>query len=132
MFPAWEAVLVTRRDRWNREKATTSQKEPSCAEVFDDFAALYQTRHGQPLRVLDVNAGEYEALKVLDKTGGKETDHSRGHWPVEAYAHLVVGPKLLDLYRRRAGDPPTTGSLRRGYFAEMSRGGAAADRKSVV
>ena len=38
------------------------------------------------------------SAQVVSRIPGKETDHSRGHWPSEAFVHLVIGARMLEEY----------------------------------
>ena len=38
------------------------------------------------------------SAQVVSRIPGKETDHSRGHWPSEAFVHLVIGTRMLEEY----------------------------------
>lgn len=83
-FPEWDAAFVSIRSKWG----------PECRDVFDTFAELYAKRTGETLRVVDVDPQRYRVLDMLGRTHGKEGDHSRGHWPVDAYVHLIVAEPM--------------------------------------
>lgn len=86
-FPEWDAIFVNTRKQW---------RDGKCKSVFEEFQQVYSKKSGgQNLRLLNVATSDYEILSLLEKYSGKETDHSRGHWPVDAYAHLVVAEPLL-------------------------------------
>mmetsp|Transcript_8436 Transcript_8436/g.29031 ORF Transcript_8436/g.29031 Transcript_8436/m.29031 type:complete len:214 (-) Transcript_8436:531-1172(-) len=87
VFPTWDGFLIT--SQW---------KQPACTETFEQFQRKYaQTFQGAKLGKLVLNRNEIKVLDHIASSGGKETDHSRGHWPMEAYMHLVS----LGLWRPR-------------------------------
>ena len=53
---------------------------------------------GAEVRLAHVSVQHFGLLRALEKRSGGEGDHSRGHWPLEAYAHLVIGARLLEEY----------------------------------
>ena len=89
MFPAWDGFLVTNRGKW---------RSPTCNAAWEDLSALYEATYGAPVRLVAFHVHHFPVLEIFSKVPGKETDHSRGHWPVEAYVHLVIGARLLDEY----------------------------------
>lgn len=66
--------------------------------VYQQFASLYQEQTGgrESLRLIDIDVTQYKILLSLTQSSGKETDHSRGHWPVDAYIHLVAAQPMLE------------------------------------
>lgn len=78
VFPEWDGFLATDPKRW---------RTPDCKEALDAFGG----------RILNISVTDFRVLLRLSQTRGKEQDHSRGHWPVEAYYHLVAHVPLLKL-----------------------------------
>lgn len=96
LFPDWDAFLATRPAKWNQSPGSPAAKDAGCRELWDDLAGLYRARSGAELRLLDYDLRDFAMLDVVSRIPGKETDHSRGHWPSEAFAHLVLGARLLE------------------------------------
>jgi hypothetical protein len=87
LHPEWDALIVSDKNKW---------RSSSCRRAYHDFHMLYSEMFGgQQLGHLNLIADDFPVLKMLSKTGGGELDHSRGHWPVEAYFHLVTPALML-------------------------------------
>lgn len=78
VFPEWDTFLASDPSRWRTR---------DCRQALDAFGG----------RLLDISVKDFRVLSRLAQTPGKEQDHSRGHWPVDAYMHLVAHAPLWDL-----------------------------------
>ena len=89
IFPDWAGYLVTNRESW---------RHPNCEAAWQDLSGLYREKFRDDVKLVHFHVHHFKFLEIFAKVPGKETDHSRGHWPVEAYVHLVIGARLLEEY----------------------------------
>lgn len=90
IFPNWDAVFLSDPSRWGNK--------PKCHDTVNAFSKAYSEAFGgETLRLVPMKTSQYRVLQRISQTHGKETDHSRGHWPVDAYMHLAAVEPLLAL-----------------------------------
>lgn len=87
-FGEWDAVLSSDDTRWQSN---------GCHQALSDFRKEFLNVFGEKLRFVSVRTRDIDVLNSIAHTFGRESDHSRGHWPAEAYAHLASSPILSEL-----------------------------------
>merc|ERR1719353_2219918 len=80
--------------------ATAQCHRVAVLTTSDCRSASPVTHHefGTQLRLVNYDHRDFAMLDVVSRIPGKETDHSRGHWPSEAFVHLVIGARMLEEY----------------------------------
>ena len=94
LFPSWTPLVLTNRRDWDKRRGGTSGGLASCDALLTRAQERFRMLHDSELSVLSIDPLTDPLLTRLAHSTGREADHSRGHWPVEAYFPLVAGERL--------------------------------------
>ena len=94
LFPSWTPLVLTNRRDWDKRRGGTSGGLASCDALLTRAQERFRLLHDSELSVLSIDPLTDPLLTRLAHSTGREADHSRGHWPVEAYFPLVAGERL--------------------------------------
>ena len=84
-FPEWQSFLVTDTSKWS----------VSCHAAFERFQEAYGLRFpNEKIEIASLKIQKGGLLERISSRPGKETDHAKGHWPVEAHMHLLL-PEIM-------------------------------------
>ena len=87
-FPEWHSLLITDEGRWAK----------GCREIFDKMNDAYKKRYRGEIELISLKIGATPLLSKIQGRPGSESKHSKGHWPVEAYMHLLLPELLADRF----------------------------------